>query len=37
MPLAQTLSATTHMSDAKALIGWLDQQASVAKKRKVGS
>jgi carboxymethylenebutenolidase len=36
-PLAQTLSETTHMADAKAFIGWLDQQASVAKNRKVGT
>src|SRR5437870_1225513 len=28
MPLAQGLNETTHMSDAKAFIGWLDQQAS---------
>jgi len=26
MPLAQALNETTHMSDAKAFIGWLDQQ-----------
>src|SRR5690349_19023280 len=32
LPLAQTLSETTHMTDAKAFIAWLDQQASVAKK-----
>src|SRR6476469_4408484 len=37
MPLAQSLNATTHMADAKAFIGWLDQQASVAKNRKVGT
>ncbi len=36
-PLAQTLNETTHMSDAKAFIGWLDQQPSVAKNRKVGT
>src|SRR5579872_6594948 len=35
MPLAQTLSETTHMTDAKAFIGWLDKQASVAKNRKM--
>src|SRR5262249_31526096 len=28
---------TTHMTDAKAFIGWLDKQASVAKNRKVGT
>ena len=37
MPLAQGLSETTHMTDAKAFIGWLDQQASVAKNRKMGT
>src|SRR2546423_487065 len=26
MPLARALSETTHMTDAKAFIGWLDQQ-----------
>ena len=36
-PLAQGLNETTHMSDAKAFIGWLDKQASVAKNRKVGT
>src|SRR6185503_15476938 len=36
-PLAQTLSETTHMTDAKAFIGWLDQQKSVAKNRKIGT
>src|SRR5689334_8396259 len=33
LPLAQTLNETTHMTDAKAFIGWLDQQSSVAKNR----
>src|SRR5262245_51694194 len=37
MPLARALNETTHMTDAKAFIGWLDQQASVAKNRKVGT
>ena len=37
MPLAQGLNEMTHMTDAKAFIGWLDQQASVAKNRKVGT
>jgi carboxymethylenebutenolidase len=36
-PLAQTLSDTTHMTDAKAFIAWLDAQGSVAKNRKVGT
>jgi carboxymethylenebutenolidase len=37
LPLAQGLNETTHMTDAKAFIGWLDQQASVAKNRKMGT
>ena len=37
MPLAQGLNETTHMTDAKAFIGWLDGQSSVAKNRKVGT
>src|SRR5262245_5131561 len=37
MPLMQALTETTHMTDAKAFIGWLDQQPSVAKNRKVGT
>src|SRR6476660_7538338 len=37
LPLAQALNETTHMTDAKAFIGWLDQQASVAKNRKIGT
>jgi carboxymethylenebutenolidase len=37
LPLAQSLNATTHMSDAKAFIAWLDQQPSVAKNRKIGT
>jgi carboxymethylenebutenolidase len=36
MPLAQSLNETTQMTDAKAFIGWLDQQSSVAKNRKMG-
>jgi carboxymethylenebutenolidase len=36
-PLAQGLNETTQMTDAKAFIGWLDQQTSVAKNRKVGT
>ena len=36
-PLAQGLNETTQMTDAKAFIGWLDQQASVAKNKKVGT
>jgi carboxymethylenebutenolidase len=37
MPLAQGLSETTQMTDAKAFIAWLDQQPSVAKDKKVGT
>lgn len=37
MPLAQGLNETTHMTDAKAFISWLDTQASVAKNRKMGT
>ena len=37
MPLAQALNETTHMTDAKAFVAWLDQQPSVAKNRKVGT
>jgi carboxymethylenebutenolidase len=37
LPLAQALNETTQMTDAKAFIGWLDRQASVAKNRKVGT
>ena len=36
-PLAQGLNETTQMTDAKAFIGWLDQQSSVARNRKVGT
>jgi len=37
MPLMQALNETTHMTDAKAFVGWLDQQPSVAKNRKIGT
>jgi carboxymethylenebutenolidase len=37
MPLAQALNETTHMTDAKAFIAWLDTQASVAKNKKMGT
>src|ERR1700683_3000962 len=37
LPLARTLNETTHMTDAKAFIGWLDTQSSVAKNRKMGT
>jgi carboxymethylenebutenolidase len=38
LPLAKALNnETVQMSDAKAFIGWLDQQPSVAKNRKIGT
>jgi carboxymethylenebutenolidase len=37
MPLARALNETTHMTDAKAFVAWLDHQKSVAKKRKIGT
>jgi carboxymethylenebutenolidase len=37
MPLAQGLNETTHMTDAKAFITWLDQQPSVARNKKIGT
>jgi carboxymethylenebutenolidase len=36
-PFAQLLNATTHGTDAKAFVGWLDGQAAVAKNRKIGT
>src|SRR5438477_1609131 len=36
-PLAQALNETTHMTDAKAFIAWLDGQKSVARNRKIGT
>lgn len=37
MPLAQGLNATTHVTDAKAFIAWLDAQPQVEKNRKIGT
>src|SRR6202035_5200324 len=37
MPLARALNETTHRTDAKAFIAWLDGQKSVAKDRKIGT
>jgi carboxymethylenebutenolidase len=37
MPLAKGLSAATHVTDAKAFVAFLDSQAAVDKKRKVGT
>ena len=36
-PMAGALNATTHATDAKAFISFLDSQASVAKNRKIGT
>jgi carboxymethylenebutenolidase len=36
-PLASALNETTHMTDAKAFVAWLDQQAPVSKTRKIGT
>jgi carboxymethylenebutenolidase len=36
-PLMAALTETTHMTDAKAFIGWLDTQPSVARNRKMGT
>jgi carboxymethylenebutenolidase len=37
MPLAKALSATTNMADARAFVAFLDGQAAVDKKRKLGT
>lgn len=37
MPMAQALNADTHVTDAKAFVAWLDQQAAVDKNRKIGT
>ena len=37
MPLARALNETTHTTDAKAFIAWLDRQPSVARNRKIGT
>jgi carboxymethylenebutenolidase len=37
MPLMQALTATTHVTDAKAFIAWLDARAEVDKGKKVGT
>jgi len=36
-PLAQGLNETTHTTDARAFVAWLDRQPSVAKNRKIGT
>jgi carboxymethylenebutenolidase len=37
VPMMQALNETTHMTDAKAFVAWLDQQTPVAKTRKMGT
>lgn len=37
MPLAQALSATTHVTDARAFVTFLDSQSSVNKSRRIGT
>ncbi len=37
IPLARTLNATTHVTDAKAFIAWLDSQPQVDRNKKVGT
>lgn len=37
MPLAQALNATTHATDATAFVAWLDTQAAVDKRKKIGT
>src|SRR5687767_8605545 len=37
LPLMQALNATTHTTDAKAFIAWMDQQTPVAKNRRIGT
>lgn len=37
MPLAKGLNETTHMTDARAFIAWLDQQPAVANNRRIGT
>ncbi len=36
-PLMQALNATTHATDARAFIAWMDQQNEVNKNRKIGT
>jgi carboxymethylenebutenolidase len=37
MKQAGSLNPTTHVTDAKAFVGWLDSQAAVSKTRKIGT
>ena len=36
-PLAQTLNESTHMTDAKAFVAWLDAQPAVDRKKPIGT
>jgi carboxymethylenebutenolidase len=37
LPLMQALTPTTHTTDARAFIAWMDQQTPVARNRKIGT
>jgi carboxymethylenebutenolidase len=37
LPLMQALNATTHTTDAKAFVAWLDSRAEVDRNRKIGT
>jgi carboxymethylenebutenolidase len=37
LPLGRALNEPLQMTDAKAFVGWLDQQPSIAKNRKIGT
>ncbi len=37
LPMMQALSATTHATDAKAFVSWLDARAEVDKSKKIGT
>ena len=37
MPLAQGLNATTHVTDARAFVAWLDGQRAVDRNRRIGT
>jgi len=37
LPMARALNATTHMTDAKTFVAWLDQQTAVDTNRKIGT
>ena len=37
LPMARALNAETHFTDAKAFVGWLDQQGAVDTSKKIGT